>query len=76
MKLLDYYKELSHILEEYREERMNHKTATNRLNDINEASKNANLNVFTSTKVLQNIEIYDDERSYEAVSYDDTSYED
>ena len=67
MKLLDYYKELSYVLERYREENMSFKEAKDRINTINDKAKESKLEVFTDLKILNNVGIYDDERSYEEI---------
>ena len=70
MTILDFYRELSMILEKYREHNMSHSVALSKLRHIIEESHKSNLNIDVSEKIL-NIEYlakFDDERSYEEPS--------
>lgn len=78
MNIVDFYKKLSKLLEDYREERITYSTALRNLKELLENAKNSKLDVNISENILdmENLTNYDDERSYESVSYDESSYDD
>jgi hypothetical protein len=75
MNILDFYRDLSLILEQYREEKIGHSTAESRLKQLLSEAKKDGLEVNVSTDILDldNLVKYDDERSYESTSYEDES---
>jgi hypothetical protein len=72
MKILDFYKQLSSILEDYREESISKKNAIESITNLNKLAKDGKLDINRYIDILDNIEIYDDERSYEV--QDTSSY--
>ena len=72
--IIDFYNRASSILEKYRTEKLSYKTALSELNILNELAKEAGLEVFVPTSYLQDIEIFDDEMSYEQID-EEISYE-
>jgi len=77
MNVVDFYKKLSLILEQYRDLSITYSSALFQLNELlNEAEKNS-LRVNISENILRDnmISKYDEEISYEEVSYEE-SYDD
>lgn len=72
--IIDFYNRASSILEKYRTEKLSYKTALSELNILNNLAEEAGLEVFVPTSYLQDIEIFDDEMSYEQID-EEISYE-
>jgi hypothetical protein len=79
MNIVNFYKRLSKLLEDYREEKISYNEALKELRDLMQLAEDSNLEVNISEDILKldNISKYDDERSYESTSYDEySSYDD
>lgn len=81
MNIVDFYKKVSKLLEDYREERISYKIALSELRNLLQKAKDHKIDVNISESILEmnNLSNYDDERSYESTSsyddYDDESYQ-
>ena len=73
--LIEFYKSVSKILEEYRHEQIGLKVTHKELTKLNELAKSSGLDANISLDILGRIEELDDERSYEP-AYDYSSCED
>ena len=81
--IIEFYKQASNILNDYRIAALNTREARKKLEKLNTLAEEAQLGVKIPETYLTNVTIFDDEMSYEdkvsyedEVSYsDDTSYE-
>lgn len=86
MTTIEFYKQLSVILESYRYQRNKRETAEKKLKDLNLKAKEAGLDLEAELSILDNLnndstdeEYWEDDDSYEEddsydASYDDESY--
>lgn len=79
MDIIDYYKQISSILEGYRVKSMSYSSAFNRIKELNKQAEDAGLGELkVNDNILADIEQFDDEMSYveEDYSYEEeSSYE-
>ncbi len=77
MTILDFYKELSRILTDTREEFLSTKEAQKRLDSLLETASSHKLDVKIDPKILDPINLMrlDDERSFKSDEDDDYSFE-
>ena len=79
MDIIDYYKQISSILEDYRVKSMSYSSALNRIKELNKQAEDAGLGELkVNDNILADIEQFDDEMSYveEDYSYEEeSSYE-
>ena len=79
MDIIDYYKQISSVLEDYRIKAMSYSSALNRIKELNKQAEDAGLGELkVNDNILANIEQFDDEMSYveEDYSYEEeSSYE-
>lgn len=66
MDIIDFYKQLSHILEMRGENVISQGSAETLLKDLNEKAKNSDLDVNITTDILNDLSKFNDERSLEA----------
>lgn len=78
MNIVEFYKQLSKLLEDYREERTTYSKALLTLRDLLKEAQDSELDLNVSEDILNmnNLTIYDEERSYDSTSYEESSYED
>mgnify|MGYP001424748443 CR=1 FL=1 len=72
MDIIDFYKQLSNILEMRGESDISQRSAETLLKDLNDKAKEANLDVNISTDILNNLGKFNDERSLQID--EDSSY--
>lgn len=72
--IIDFYKRASSILEQFRTEKLSLKNALSELNILNTQAEEAGLDVCVPTSYIHDIEMFDDEMSYEPI-YEESSYE-
>lgn len=75
--IVEFYKRISRIIEDYREQRMTHSMAIAKIDEVNQLAKDNNINISFDSSELLNVSQFDDERSYVEDDYeysDDSSY--
>jgi hypothetical protein len=77
MTIIDFYKKLSQILTDCREDFISRKEAQKRLDSILEEAKKSNLDVNINTEILDPINLMrlDDEKSFTESSDDDYGFD-
>lgn len=63
--LIGFYQKLSSLLEDYRHEKVSYDYAKKEIENLNNLASANGLDVCASLDLLHQIEIFDDERSYE-----------
>ena len=63
--LIGFYQKLSSLLEDYRHEKVSYDYAKKEIENLNNLATANGLDVSASLDLLHQIEIFDDERSYE-----------
>ena len=73
MNIIDFYKTLSSILCDRREEFLSSEDARMKLDELLSLAEESNLNVNVSLNILEmsNLIRLDDERPYDSIKYDD-----
>ncbi len=76
MTIVDFYKSLSTILCDCREDRLTHDRAKSKLSELLQEAKDNNISINIDMNILDrsNLEKLDDERSYVETSYYESSY--
>lgn len=74
--VVEFYKRISAILEDYREQNMSYNNAVRSISELNDLAKSRGIDVNFDASTLEEIAEFDDERSYvEEYSYE-SSYDD
>lgn len=74
MDIIDFYKQLSNILEMKAESEISQRSAEALLKDLNDKAKASNLDVNISTDILNDLGKFNDERSLQIDEEDSYSY--
>jgi hypothetical protein len=77
MTIIDFYKQLSKILTDTREEFLSQREAKNKLENLLETAKSSSLDVTVNPEILDPVNLMrlDDERSFKPGEEDDFSYD-
>jgi hypothetical protein len=75
--IVEFYSRISTILERYRENHMHYDNAVKGINELNELAKSFKIDVFVDSTILNDLSVFDDERSYVEEDYSyESSYDD